>query len=172
LLGAPNQGESDDKPSASIALRREKRQDIYPVEQKSMQGNAASVQRHFSESKTPRRSPLGDPHPPYSYKAGIGADVGVGQAKPLLFQGCLPRNALILIFPIEMVALRRHWLSKTIQTVRHKNLAMLCSEAEFIFHLLNKFLAADPDRLRPAIVSSCNVSARSCFDPPMRVLEL
>jgi hypothetical protein len=78
LLGAPNQGESDDKPSASIALRREKRQDIYPVEQKSMQGNAASVQRHFSESKTPRRSPLGDPHPPYSYKAGIGADVGVG----------------------------------------------------------------------------------------------
>ena len=64
-----------------------------------------------------------------------------------------------------MVAIRRHRLSKSIQTVRHQNLAMLCSEAQFIFHLLNKSLAADRDRLRPAIVSSRYVSARSCFDP-------
>jgi hypothetical protein len=36
---------------------------------------------------------------------------------------------------------------------------------KFIFHLLNKSLAADRDRLRPAIVSSRHVSARSYFDP-------
>ena len=72
-----------------------------------------------------------------------------------------------------MVAIRRHRLSKSIQTVRYQNLAMLCSEAQFIFHLLNKSLAADRDRLRPAIVSSRYVSARSCFDPfTMRLLKL
>jgi hypothetical protein len=49
---------------------------------------------------------------------------------------------------------------------------MLCSEAQFIFHLLSKSLAADHDRLRPGIVSSRDVSARSCFDPfTMRLLK-
>jgi hypothetical protein len=42
-----------------------------------------------------------------------------------------------------MVAIRRHRLSKTIQTGCHQNLAVLCSEAQFFFHLLNKSLAAD-----------------------------
>jgi hypothetical protein len=42
---------------------------------------------------------------------------------------------------------------------------MLCSKAQFNFHLLNKSLAADRDRLRPAIVSSRYISARSGFDP-------
>ena len=41
-----------------------------------------------------------------------------------------------------MIAIRRHRLSKSIQTVRHGNLAMLCSEAQCNFHLLNKSLAA------------------------------
>jgi hypothetical protein len=43
---------------------------------------------------------------------------------------------------IEMVAIRRDRLSKSIQTVRHGNLAMLRSETQFHFHLLNKSLAA------------------------------
>src|SRR5262245_11176469 len=64
-----------------------------------------------------------------------------------------------------MCAIRRQWLSKSIQTVCRGNLAMLCSEGQFNFHLLEKSLAADRDRLRPAIVSSRFVSARSCFDP-------
>jgi hypothetical protein len=44
-----------------------------------------------------------------------------------------------------MVAIRRHRLSKSRKTVRHKNLAILCSEAQFILHLLNKSLAATID---------------------------
>ena len=72
-----------------------------------------------------------------------------------------------------MVAIRWHRLSKSIQTVRHRDLlAMLCSEAQFNFYLLNKSLAADRDRLRPEIVSSRYVSAQSCFDPfKMRLLK-
>jgi hypothetical protein len=64
-----------------------------------------------------------------------------------------------------MVAIRRDRLSRSIQTVRHGNLAMLRSKTQFHFHLLNKSLAADRERLRPAIVSSRYVSAQSCFDP-------
>jgi hypothetical protein len=49
---------------------------------------------------------------------------------------------------------------------------MLRSETQFHFHLLNKSLAADRERLRPAIVSSRYVSAQSCFDPfTMRLLK-
>jgi hypothetical protein len=72
-----------------------------------------------------------------------------------------------------MVAIRWLRLPKSIQTVRHQNRAILCFETQFIFHLLNKSLAADRDRLRPAIVSSRYVSAQSCFDPfTMRLLKL
>ena len=64
-----------------------------------------------------------------------------------------------------MVSIKRHRLLKSIQTVRHQNLAVLCFETQFNFNLVNKSLAANRDRLRPAIVSSGHVSAQSCFDP-------
>ena len=74
---------------------------------------------------------------------------------------------------IEMVAIRRHRFSKSIQTVRDQNLAMLCFETQFIFHLLKNSLAADRDRLRPTIVSSRDVSARSCCELfTMRLLKI
>jgi hypothetical protein len=57
-------------------------------------------------------------------------------------------------------------------TVRHGNLAMLCSKAHINFSLLNKFLAADRGRFRPAIVSLRYVSTQSCFDPfTLRLLK-
>src|SRR5262245_23479304 len=70
------------------------------------------------------------------------------------FKVCLSENGVIypwsLIFHIEMVAIGRHLLSKIIRTVRHENLAVLCSKAKFIFDLLNTSLRADRDRLRSA----------------------
>ena len=95
--------------------------------------------------------------------------LGSDQAKPLLFQGLFARErcylALEAHFPYRNGRHKATRLSKSIQTVRHQNLAMLCFETQFIFHLLNKSLAADRDRFRPAIVSSRHVSARSSFDP-------
>jgi hypothetical protein len=66
-----------------------------------------------------------------------------------------------------MVAIRRHRLSKSIQTG-----AMLCFEAQFIFHLLNKSLAADRDRLRATIVSQClrSILLRPIHDAPCEIV--
>lgn len=64
-----------------------------------------------------------------------------------------------------MVAIGLPRFSKCIQPVRHGNLTMLCSKAQFDFHLLDKALAADRDRLRPAIISRHRISAQRGFDP-------
>jgi hypothetical protein len=50
---------------------------------------------------------------------------------------------------------------------------MLCSEAQLIFHLLDKSLAADRDRLRPAIVSSAlsrSILFRTIHDAPFEIV--
>ena len=57
-----------------------------------------------------------------------------------------PKLSLRASFSLsKLVAIRRHRFSKSIQTVRDQNLAMLCFETQFIFHLLKKSLAADRD---------------------------
>jgi hypothetical protein len=64
--------------------------------------------------------------------------LGLDQAKPLLFQFAPERRYLALepSFPFRNGRIRRHRLPESIQTVRHSNRLMWCSEAQFIFHFL------------------------------------
>jgi hypothetical protein len=95
--------------------------------------------------------------------------LGSDPAKPRLFQGLFARErcylALEAHFPYRNGRHKAGTGSRRVQTVHHGKLAMLCSEVQFIFHLLNKSLAADRDWLKPAIVSSRYVCARFYFHP-------
>ena len=67
-----------------------------------------------------------------------------------------------------MVAIRRHRLSKSIQAG-----ALLCSEALFIFHLLNKSLAAvriDSDQQSSRRAVSRSILLRPNHDAPFEIV--
>jgi len=77
------------------------------------------------------------------------------QAKALVVKDLFAGGRYYLVLDTHFSYLNgRHKAApESIQTVRHGNLAMLRSEPNSIFYLLNKSLAADPDRLRLEIVS-------------------
>src|SRR4030095_2466826 len=73
--------------------------------------------------------------------------VGVAQAKPLLFQVLFASERCYLAlkphFPYLNVRHKAVNLSKNIQTVRHGDRAMLCSEAQF-FSFAQQILRCGP----------------------------
>jgi hypothetical protein len=94
--------------------------------------------------------------------------LGSEQLSLCWFQVCLPGNGPYLAlephFPYRN---GRHKATVALEEYTNRpppKPPMLCSEALFNFYLLHKCRAADRDRLKPAIVSSRYVSARSCFD--------
>jgi hypothetical protein len=96
--------------------------------------------------------------------------LGSDQAKSVLFQDLFAGERYYLAlephFPYRKGRYKTAPDLEEYPTVR----AMLCSEAQFNFHLLNKSLAADRDRLRPATVSPRLL--RPIHDAPFKILNI
>jgi hypothetical protein len=95
----------------------------------------------------------------------LKGDVGVAQVTRRLFQDCFPRNDVLASEPYFLYGSGCCRAAPALEEYRNSPPSKpgdVMLKVQFIFHLLDKSLAADRDRVRLAIISSRDVSARSC----------